>query len=267
MAKSANRPGVNWRQAGGEALLIFLGVGVALFGQAWWEYGDDRDLEQHLLRGFRGDLVLDTTDIGSAMTSARARAAGADELLVLLEDPNAGLIRPTPWLGGPPGARMTPAEWFEQARTEYPAGSMSAQRALYMVVAFAAMQRLDQSDATFGEATASGQLNVILDEGLRALITDYYFNTGRFGSTTDNRVDAHWQSFRHLLAEAGLAANGDAADSQILTVLRMNPGLVAELKNLRDFAVHQLQVHDVVLVSAEAVISRLDQSVEGAPVN
>jgi hypothetical protein len=60
-----------------------------------------------------------------------------------------------------------------------------------MVVATSSMQRLDLSDATFIEATSSGQPNVIQDSGLRTLISDYYFNTGWFGDTTDSRVDTH----------------------------------------------------------------------------
>jgi hypothetical protein len=58
---------VNWRQAWGEALLIFLGVAVALLGQAWWEYRTDRELEAHLLTGIRGDLERDSSDIASAI--------------------------------------------------------------------------------------------------------------------------------------------------------------------------------------------------------
>jgi len=38
--------GINWRQASGEALLIFAGVLVALAGQAWWEYRGDREAER-----------------------------------------------------------------------------------------------------------------------------------------------------------------------------------------------------------------------------
>ena len=45
---STERNRINWRQAAGEALLIFVGVLVALMGQAWWEDRADRVLvEQH----------------------------------------------------------------------------------------------------------------------------------------------------------------------------------------------------------------------------
>lgn len=38
------RNAVNWRQAAGEALLIFFRVGVALLGQAAWEARVERDV-------------------------------------------------------------------------------------------------------------------------------------------------------------------------------------------------------------------------------
>jgi len=47
------RGAINWRQAGGEGLLIFLGVVVALLGQAWWE---DRS-EQLLVQDHAASLL------------------------------------------------------------------------------------------------------------------------------------------------------------------------------------------------------------------
>jgi len=251
------RAGVNWRQAGGEALLIFLGVAVALSGQAWWEYRTDRELEAHLLTGIRGDLSRDSSDIASAMGAAMGRAAGADYLLERIGDPDAGVIHPTPWDADRPGVRLQQSGWLDSARMRYQ--PESAQQALYMIVAGGSMQRLDIADATFGEATASGKLNVIRDAGLRTRISDYYFDSGRFGSTTGSRVDAHWQHFRNILAEAELPAAGGGTDAEILTVLRQRPSLVVEVENVRNNAIYQLGALDAVSVSLLAVISSLDE--------
>ena len=65
---------------------------------------------------------------------------------------------------------------------------------------------------------SSGQLNVLQDSELRTLIADYYFNTGRFGDTTDSRVDTHWQNFRRVLADTGLSAAGGETSERILGV-------------------------------------------------
>ncbi len=250
----------------GEFVIVVVGVLAALWVDDWREARADRSLEFHLLEGLRSDLTRDSADIASAMIVAEARAAGADELLLLLGDPDAGRTWPTPWVTPPAGARLgafeDPGRWLDVARSQYPTGSISAQRALHMVGATGSLQRIDLSDATFSEAKASGQLDVIQDTDLRASIADYYFEAGRFGNTTDNRIDAHGQDFRRVLAEGGLSANGGASDSMVLTAFRQNPRLIAELKNLRDFALNQLVFHSRVLSSAEAVIPKLDENLE-----
>jgi hypothetical protein len=253
---------VNWRQAWGEALLIFLGVAVALLGQAWWEYRTDRELEAHLLTGIRGDLERDSSDIASAIGAAMGRAAGADYLLQRIGDPDAGVLHPTPWDADRPGVRLQQSGWLDAARTRYEPESV--QQALYMIVAGGSMQRLDLSDPTFSEATASGQLNVIRDTDLRTRISDYYFDSGRFGSTTGSRVDAHWQHFRNVLAQAGLPAGGGGTDAEILTALRQSPSLVVEVENVRNNAIYQLGALDAVSASLRAVISSLDERAEAS---
>jgi len=262
MTDSSGRSRVNWRQAWGEALLIFLGVAVALLGQVWWEYRTDRELEVHLLAGIRGDLTRDSSDIGSAMGAAMGRVAAADYLLQQIEDPDAGVFHDTPWVADRPGVRLRESGWLEMARARYEPASV--RQALYMIVAGGSMQRLDISDATFSEATASGQLNVIRDTNLRTQIADYYFDSGRFGATTDSRVDAHWQEFRRVLAEAGVSAVGGGTDVGILSALRGSPTLVAEVQNVRNYGIYQLSAHDVVSASAQTVISSLDERAEAS---
>ncbi len=46
MTGETRRDAINWRQAGGEGLLIFMGFVVALLGQAWWEDRSERSLVQ-----------------------------------------------------------------------------------------------------------------------------------------------------------------------------------------------------------------------------
>ena len=70
--------GVNWRQASGEALLIFAGVLVALGGQAWWEYRGDREAERHFLRGVLADVRRDSADAPLALIVAQERLVAAD---------------------------------------------------------------------------------------------------------------------------------------------------------------------------------------------
>ena len=260
MSEHGSPASVNWRQAASEALLIFLGVALALFGQAWWEDRSDRELEQHLLEGIRSDLSRDSADAASAILAAKARIVGADRLLAHVQDPDAGVLRPVPWEPGPGMILLGTNETLDRALADYESVDISPQRALYMVAVNASMQSLDLSDASFNEATASGQLNVIRDAQLRTAIADYYFTSGRFGSTTDSRVVAHWQLFREVLAEAGLSAIGGESDQGILTTLQTDRRLLAELKNVRDFAVFQVGAHSRVLESAEELISRLNGS-------
>ena len=259
MATSTRQNGVNWRQAGGEALLIFLGVGVALLGQAWWEYRGDREIEQHLLAGIRSDLVRDSADAASAIVAAKARIAGADRLLAHIEDPDAGVIHPVPWQPLPGSIVLASSQVLEDALASYQSTEISPQRALFMVSATGSMQRLDLSDATFGEATASGQLNVIRDPALRTQVADYYFTTGRFGNTIDGRVEQHWLHFLEVLGAAGLSSVGGESDQRILAALRTNPQVLAEIKNVRAFAVTQVGAHTDVLRRAEELIASLDR--------
>ena len=256
MSNHLERSSVNWRQAAGEALLIFLGVGVALLGQAWWEYGADRELEQHLLEGIRADLSRDSIDASLAILAANDRLVGADRLLEYIEDPDAGVHHPTSWSDGRPGqVAIGTVAAFEDALANYASAAIPPNQALHMVAS--TMQRLDLSDATFSEATASGQLNVITDADLRALIADYYFTTGRFGSTWDDRVQVQWHRFRGVLAESGLSAVGGESDQRVLEAFRSDQQLLAELKNLRSLALGQAGAHTQVLIRAEGVISRL----------
>ncbi len=263
MTSSRGRSTVNWRQAWGQALLIFLGVGVALLGQAWWEHRADRALEQYLLEEIRGGLSLDSADIASAMSAAEARLVGADRLLVHVVDPDAGVLHPTPWEVDRSGQiPLRKAQSLERALAAYASTTVSPRQALYMVVATSSMQRLDLADATFTDAASSGQLNVIQDSELRTLIADYYFNTGRFGETTDGRVDTHWQSFRRVLADTGLSAAGGETSERVLAVLADNPTLLAEVKNVRDYAAYQLGALEEVLLRAVALITSLDLNIE-----
>jgi hypothetical protein len=38
------KPGINWRQAAGESLILLAGVLLALAGQAWWEARAEQQL-------------------------------------------------------------------------------------------------------------------------------------------------------------------------------------------------------------------------------
>jgi|GEM_PF-2696237 len=260
MTEPSRKQRINWQQAWGEALLIFLGVAVALGAQAWWEYRTDRELEQHLLEGMRTDLARDIGDMGSAIDVARARTAGADFLLAELGDPNASKYHPRDWpaLRLRPGARQAEADFLSEILAEYAEANLTAREALYMIVATVSMQVLDVSDATFREATEGGQLNVIRDVELRSSITDYYFNSIRFGSTTDARVELQWVDFRRVLAQAGLSTIGGGTDEEIIAALLNDSQAVAELRNVRDYAITQVAALDITLRSAEVVIQMLN---------
>ena len=97
-----------------EFLLIVVGVLAALWVDDWREARSDRALEQHLLQDIRDDLARDLSDVRSAMGAAEARAAGADELLALIGDPEAGVVWPTSWLSG---VVPDPIRWLEVARS------------------------------------------------------------------------------------------------------------------------------------------------------
>lgn len=246
----------------GEFVLIVIGVLAALAVDDLREARSDRALERHLLQGIRTDLARDSADILSARGAAEARAAGADELLSLLGDPDVGGV-----LGSTGGSlQQIPAmdNWaglddlLKEARARYPNGSFSARQALLML---AALQRFDLSDATYSEATASGELRVIQDPELRAAIATYYFDAGRFGNTIDERVEANAQRFDGVLAVAGLSAAGGGSDSAILDALRGDARLIAEIKNVRYFATFQANTHARVLASAQTLAETLDASI------
>ena len=248
-------PRVNWRQAAGEALLLLVGVGVALSGQAWWEYRIERDLEQHVLQGIRSDLERDSADIRGASLSAEFRAAGADQLLSLVGDPQ-GVV---PLGRGGSGRNQRPGvengdEILQQIRAAYP--ELSATEALRRL---GSLQRFDLADAAYSEATASGQLDVIQDVELRAAIGNYYFDAGRNGVTNDDRVEANAQQLRIRLADSGLSPEGAASDEVVLRALRADDSLKAELRNVRGFAVLQIRLLGVIDYDRGALAADLDE--------
>lgn len=84
---------INWRQGVFEASLIFLGVAVALAGQSWWDYRQDRELEKRYIEG----LLTEAWETERALISHLERRAGyqasAVRLLGLLGTPD-GIDRP-----------------------------------------------------------------------------------------------------------------------------------------------------------------------------
>jgi len=255
MADQAARTHVNWRQAAGEALLIFLGVAGALFGQAWWEDREDRHVEQHLLNGIRADLSRDTSDAARVVSAARARIVGADRLLQVIGDPDAGVLQDTPpWVSEV--ILMSRRQAFELALAEYDTASIPPQQALQMVSGTFAIQSLDLSAASYSEATATGGLDAIQNLDLRTQIADYYAFATRLSRTADTRAESHWRRLREVLADAGLSAVGGEPDARLLTVLGNDRILVAELKNAREFAVGQAAAQ--LIARAKSLISQLE---------
>jgi len=247
---------IPWARIVAEGVAIVVSILLAFGIQAWWDGRQDRELERRLLEGIFADLARDIGDIGAAMDAALGRAAGADELLSLIGDPLAGVIEPKP-----PGALYpadgVPRVWLEEARKRHPAGSVGPREALYMVTSTGSIHRVGISNATFSEAIASGTLDVIQSDDLRALITNYYFRASQF-SPADDRADRQWANLGRALADGGIAITGDTADDDVLSVLRSDEHLVAEVKNARAVALFQLLAHSVVLASAEDVISAIE---------
>ena len=266
MASSSDKPSrqpIPWLRIGAEGVAIVVSILLAFGIQAWWEARADRVLELHLLQGFEVELSRDTSDIRFAMNAARGRAAGADELLRLIGDPIAGRMSETPpgaAYAGPEGPGTgNLADWLLDARAHFPPGSVGMQKALHMVLSPGSIQTIGLSTATFGEATASGQLDVIRDELLRSLITNYYFTAGQLGPA-DARAERHWEELVGVAAEAGISVTGDATDDSVLAALGSDR-LVAELKNARDMATFQLLAGARVLASAEEVLEEIEAAI------
>ena len=188
------------------------------------------------------DLARDRDDLLGSIAAAEERAAAADELLVQLGDPGAGVVR----------SRRRLTQLLEAARKRYPQGTMSADEAAVMLTR---MRRFDVADAAFGEATASGRFDVIQDAELRAMIAGYYFDADRFRAG-DERAEANADHFRNVLAGAGLALTDASA---ILAVFRDQPALIAELKNYRESALLQINSNSTVLAAGDSVAASLDE--------
>jgi hypothetical protein len=247
----------------GEFVLIVVGVLAALAVDDWRESRGDRAMEQYLLQGIRADLTRDSIDIGTAVASAEARAAAADELLAFAGDPEVGVVHRaatvTPLTTGVAGVSASQDEFtaiLMAAREKYPPGTSMPQQALHQV---GVLQRLDQADATYREASSSGRLDVIRDRDLRDAIRNYYFTATRFGNTVDNRVDAGGQQLRNVLGEVGLSPDGGVSDSFVLETLKGSRQVAAELKNTRGLAVRQIQNHLIVLAARDELAARIDR--------
>lgn len=242
---------VNWHQALGEAALIFVGVVVALLGQAWWEYRADRDLEHHLLSGIRMDLREDSVDASSTIENAEVRAAAADELLLLARDPDAGVL-PTA-LGRADGQAAT--KHLGAVRAKYPPGTISPGDAPLLL---GAVSVFDHSSATFSEAVASGSLGVVRDQDLRSRTSRYYFLVERF-TRVDDRVEQVAQELRSVLAESGLSPHGTSSEDAVSRALRQNTQLVPAVKSVRSFALRQIDRQLILGAERLELAAELDQ--------
>lgn len=249
--------GVNWRQASGEALLIFAGVLVALAGQAWWEYRGDREAEQHFLSGVLADVLRDSADASLAFIVAQQRLVAADRLLEAVGDPFAGRFIARQGL-----APVTEPAIFLATLQEGERLGLTPASAVPLAGSAFSYARLDLSDATFREAVASGRLDTIRDAELRAEISFYYYTGARTSATADERAASQWRRFREVLTDAGLSPSGSASEDDVMAVLLSDRRLVAELHNLRDHALDQVVALGVSRKNAATLITRVRSSLE-----
>jgi hypothetical protein len=215
---------------------------LAAFGiENWRQSRADVSVEGHLLEGIAADLAGDLQDLESALGSALARVAATDELLRLIGDPDAEVIlRPCPEPSPPALPCGVRPRSLDQIPSLYPPGSFDAQQALLVTGHFL---RFDVSDATYGEARASGEMELIRDAELRLAIAAYYHTATVTAGTIDDRLGSAVPRFIDNLEHAGLSPAGAASDDQIAATLRRNPVLVAGIKTVRFAAVYQLGVY------------------------
>ena len=86
-APEKRRLSVNWSQAAGEALLIFLGVGVALLGQAWWEARVEEVVVQQHIAGLLDELRANRKGLEEFEDLHDGSVRRAATLLKLIEEP------------------------------------------------------------------------------------------------------------------------------------------------------------------------------------
>jgi len=244
-----------------EFLLIVAGVLAALAVDDWRQSRVDVATERYILEGILADLDRDRQDIGSAISVASARAAGADKLLADLGNAAAGKVQLTPWTSFP--GQLNAPQALERARLQHPPASLSTTSALRMLTAVASMQRIDVSAASFTEASASGEVDRIQDRELRAALAQYYYTAEIFGNTADQRVDNNWLHLRNALASGGLPSDGVTSGEDILRILRDDDTLIAEIINAREFAVFQIMLSTNVLVTADTLTTFVEQALQG----
>jgi len=246
-----------------EFLLIVAGVLAALAVDDWRQSRVDVVTERYILEGILADLDRDRQDIGSSISVASARAAGADKLLADVGNAAAGKLQLTPWGSVPGPDELNAHQAFERARAQYPAASLSTTSAFRMLTAVASIQRIDVSAAAYTEASASGEVDRIRDVRLREALAQYYYTAERYANTTDQRVDNNWSHARNAFASGGLPSGGVISDEDILRILHDDDMLIAEIINAREFAVSQIKLNISVLVSAEDLAAFVEQALQG----
>lgn len=243
-----------------EFVLIVVGVLAALAVEDWRESRGDRERETHLLEGVRSDLARDLTDLDGSVRSAFARMAAADDLLARINHPDADMVSLSP-LGErrtmPSPLSIDYEPFLKEARQLHPQLSVTAQEAVLMATTPAVF---DIADATYAEATASGQIDVLTDLELRRAIATYYFDANRFGPTMDQRVESSVERLTGAFARAGISPGGDASHEQIIRAIRQDEVLVAELMNMRYSSAIQVDRHRFMIAAAVDLAARLDGS-------
>ncbi len=165
---------VNWRQAAGEALLICLGVGVALLGQAWWEARTERVAVQQHFDGLLDELRRNQEGLREFEDVQNASVRRAATVLRLIGEPRSSERDDS----------LVAFSWTMVSHN-------------YFVPATAAMSNL----------LSAGGLGLIQDPALRLKVTEYAQSVESFNSFTADLRDFQLRDMRPALSKILPLAN------------------------------------------------------------
>ena len=213
----------------GEFAVIVIGVLVALAVDDFRQTREDRRQEVELLGRLRVELAADAADLGLAIREVQARLWVLDEMLAGVGDREAAARLTTARLD----SLQNPVDLNELLNA---AGRLETwdfePTDSPLAPAFQLWAEFDFSDDAYREMLATGSIDIIQDEALRAAILRYYRLAEDYGGN-ERRAGDYQQHFEATLAELGLSAGDSVEMADLIASLQLVPTATVDLRQMQ----------------------------------
>ena len=218
-----NKTGKYFKYAIGEIVLVVIGILIALQINNWNEQRKNNKTAIYLLSSLKEDLTNDVVELRTCINDASNMVAMSKALQSYKLDPISN-----------------PIDVEKNARN------------LVDAVSF------DIKNITYSEMLNSGSIN-LLDQGLRKVIAEYYWNIESYDSNRDNILQLK-RTVIQLLIQNGVAPF--SIHEEEMTSLLEDPKLFATIKQWEYLGKMQLEIHKEFLKHTQDLIIRIENEID-----